>query len=795
MPCPSAKLHLALLCGGPSAEKGISLNSARSVMDHLRTENVSILPVYFDSSKQAYHISRAQLYSNTPADFDFKLRREGSPLGREGLEKLLRSCDLAFPAMHGPFGEDGELQEILEEMGVPFVGSGSDCCKRAFDKFQASRELDGAGFHTLPSILLESSENNHRVRIEEFFEAQKMERAVVKPARGGSSIGVFSVSTPSQALERARFLFSRGLDYRVVVEPFAEGAEFTMMVIEGGDGSPVALPPTRIETDYTNHQIFDFRKKYLPTRQVKWHCPPSFGKETTESIQEQGERIFSLFGMRDFARLDGWVLRSGGIWFCDINPVSGMEQNSFLFQQASRVGMTHADIFAHIVARACTKHGIPFSFPCRWTGEGKKRVNIIMGGGNSERQVSLMSGTNAWLKLRSSEKYEPRPFLLSPRGDVWQLPYHLCLNHTVEEIVENCERYEKSRERAEELEQRFRSRLGLASAKDEREFFAPSRMSMKEFLDNSPFVFLALHGGRGEDGTLQRELEDKGIGFNGPGSDVSRLCMDKWETARFVQEAGIEGVSPIPGKRIKSEEVLEAEEREVESLWEEARQEFGTETLIVKPAADGCSSGIVHLYSASDLFRYAGLLRQKAPFIPPHTFRNQPSSVEMPTETPESLILEKFVRTDALEVKDNKLYHRERTGWIESTVGVLQEGEGIRALNPSITVVESDVLTVEEKFQGGTGVNITPPPPELVSPSAVREAKTRIEKLAERMGIEGYSRVDIFLQRRSGEVLVIEVNTLPALTPSTVLYHQALAQDPPVFPAELLERIIRNSGY
>ena len=124
-------MKIALLTGGPSLERGISLNSARSVLDHLSDESIEIVPIYFDHKKKAYKISKEQLYSNSPSDFDFKLKQSGIALTNDSLVKLLKACDVTFPAMHGPFGEDGEIQAFLEKNKIPFIGSSSESCKNA----------------------------------------------------------------------------------------------------------------------------------------------------------------------------------------------------------------------------------------------------------------------------------------------------------------------------------------------------------------------------------------------------------------------------------------------------------------------------------------------------------------------------------------------------------------------------------------------------------------------------------------------------------------------------------------
>jgi len=147
-------MKIALLTGGPSLERGISLNSARSVLDHLGSDEIEIIPIYFDNKKKAYKISRAQLYSNNPSDFDFKLAEDASLLSKESLIKTLKSTDIVFIAMHGPFGEDGEIQAFLEKNKIPFVGSSSLSCKKAFDKYNANKIINNNGFYVLPSALL-----------------------------------------------------------------------------------------------------------------------------------------------------------------------------------------------------------------------------------------------------------------------------------------------------------------------------------------------------------------------------------------------------------------------------------------------------------------------------------------------------------------------------------------------------------------------------------------------------------------------------------------------------------------
>lgn len=787
-------MKIALICGGPSLERGISLNSARSVLDHLGGDGVEMVPIYFDYKKRAYRLSPGQLYSNTPSDFDFKLHETAKFLSTTALKNLLKSCDLAFPAIHGAFGEDGQVQKLLERYGVPYVGSPAEACRKFFDKYEAAQFIREKGFFTLPSEVLKinDGEAENKKKIADFFKEHHLKRAVVKPATGGSSIGVFSVTTVVEAFEKMKLLFGRRMDTRVVLEPFCEGTEFTVIVLQNRFGMPVAVLPTEVETAYTENQIFDYRKKYLPTRHVHYHCPPRFDNETIERIQVQAEQLFNILGVRDFARFDGWLLPDGKIWFSDFNPISGMEQNSFLFQQTSRIGFSHRDILRYVVKNVCRRHGLNFPEPLEGKAARRKPVEVLFGGKTSERQVSLMSGTNAWLKLRRSHIYAPRPYLLDLNGAVWELPYALTLNHTVEEVLENCEHAEEGEKRLRFLEEKVRLRLALQEGDATEPFFLPRKMSLAKFIAGADFVFLGLHGGMGEDGTLQKMLTEAGVKFNGPGAEASRICMDKAETGRRLAGLEKEGIFVAPKQTALARDFKGFKAADFRDYFVGLQKKLNSKTVIVKPQDEGCSSGIVRLFESKDLQHYVEAVLNRVAQIKSGTFRNQKDPIEMPLHGLEHLLFEQFVETDVVRVKGNRLKWRRKKGWVEVTVGVLQEGKKMHALSPSLTVAEGEVLSVEEKFQGGTGVNMTPPPAQYVKPAVLARVKKSIEKVAEVLGLEGYSRLDAFIQIDTGDLILIEVNTLPGLTPSTVLFHQGLAETKPLAPLELLERIVEN---
>jgi D-alanine-D-alanine ligase-like ATP-grasp enzyme len=403
-----------------------------------------------------------------------------------------------------------------------------------------------------------------------------------------------------------------------------------------------------------------------------------------------------------------------------------------------------------------------------------------------------MSGTNVWLKLLKSKIYKPRPYLLDFNNNVWELPYTFTLNHTVEEIIEHAENAKIERDRTEDLILRVKNELMLTAEEATEDFFLPKKITLQEFIKNSKFVFLGLHGGDGENGIIQKNLFNNGVLFNGSGEKTSAICMDKFKTGEFIRKLNIPEIKIAPQKVINIKNI---DLNNIKNLWTILKTELRSKTLIVKPKDDGCSTGVARLYTDKDLKNYLQYLINKENFIPSPVLKNQRNIIEMPTTKTDEIMFEKFIETDSILIKGNKLKYTIRSGWVEITIGILERNKQIEAFNPSITIAEGQVLSVEEKFQGGTGINLTPPPKEIIKPNVVKKTKQLAIRLAKELGIKGYGRIDAFMNVKNGSILVIEVNTLPGLTPSTVIYHQALAEKKPIFPTEFLEFIIKNKGY
>ena len=770
---------MLLICGGPSVERNISLNSARSVYDHLEGE-FKIEIVFINKSLEFFLIDSKSLYSNTTSDFDFKLRTEGNKISKNDFLNKVRNHDIILPIMHGIFAEDGQIQKILESEGAAFIGSNSSVCNNLYNKKNADKFLVDNNYFTVPKMFIENfSEIDN---IHNFFKLYDLKEAIVKPIRGGSSFGVKHAKSEEEAVFISKEMMNE--NDGILIEKRCRGREFTVIVIQNSNLDPIALIPTEIEVKDSDNIIFDTRRKYLSTNETHYYCPPRFSNKIISEIREETEKLFKLSRANDFLRIDGWLLDDGKIYFSDFNPISGMEQNSFIFQQASKISMTHKDILKYIVKSCANRNNVNITsqkMPIKFSGN-KKKINVVFGGITAERQVSLLSGSNVWLKLLKKHQFDVSPFLLFEQENkfkILKLPYCMVLNHTVEEVLHQ---FEFNSDDYHSYANKIREELGL----DKTEFEIPMCVSFEEFVQNckrdDAYVFLALHGGFGENGDIQKILDENGLRYNGSRANASRLCINKFETGNVVNSSKIDDLRSAKKVFFKLEDLFDEK-----NLWKKLSEELGSKKILVKPNCDGSSSGVIVLSNEFDLQYYIELLKSNTKVIEGNRFDNQNSSVNMGNLS--EILFEEFIETNKIEIINGQIEHHKTTGWIELTIGVLEKDGVYHALNPSITVSQiGAVLTLEEKFQGGTGINLTPPPEEIISKKLTESIIKKMELISQIVGIKDYCRIDIFANSLTNEIIIIEFNTLPALTPSTVIFQQAARED--MSPTEFIEKII-----
>jgi len=300
--------RVAVLMGGPSAEREISLISGNAVLAALRSKHVDAYP--FD-----------------PAE------RELFDLKREGFKR-------AFIALHGRFGEDGTVQGALETLRIPYTGSGVMGSALAMDKWRTKLVWDASGIPTPRFAMVKATTSWDKVA--EFLGMP----VVVKPAREGSTIGLTTVRVARDF--PAAFRLAAKYDELVLAEEFIAGQELTASIITEPGRGEVALPLVRIEAPQGN---YDYQNKYF-TDATKYYCPSGVRAEVEDEIRDVALKGFRVLGCRGWGRADVMLKPDGAYFFLEMNTSPGMTGHSLVPMAAKAAGLGYADLCVKILAEA-----------------------------------------------------------------------------------------------------------------------------------------------------------------------------------------------------------------------------------------------------------------------------------------------------------------------------------------------------------------------------------------------------------------------------------------------------------
>ena len=260
---------------------------------------------------------------------------------------LLGSVDVVFPVLHGPYGEDGTLQGLLELAGVPYVGSGGLASAAAMDKAVAKRLLASEGLPVAAWTVV----TKRRWAADPAAcaaEARDLGLPVfVKPARGGSSIGISKVSSwddLASAVELA--LLS---DTKVLVEAAVVGREVEVGVLDGAEGPSVSVPAeVRVVGD---HEFYDFDAKYLDGA-TELDCPAVLDPEVVERLSGLALRAFDALGCEGLARVDFFVTEGGGLVLNEVNTMPGFTTTSMFPLMWAQSGVDYPALVDRLVQDA-----------------------------------------------------------------------------------------------------------------------------------------------------------------------------------------------------------------------------------------------------------------------------------------------------------------------------------------------------------------------------------------------------------------------------------------------------------
>lgn len=294
---------MAVVYGGLSAEREISLQSGQAVLQALQNAGVDA---------------------------------HGIDIGEQAVQQLQQAePDTVFIALHGAGGEDGSMQALLEFLHLPYTGSGVLASALCMDKLRTKHLWRGVGIPTPEYVVLtEGCDWTATVQ-------QLGGSAFVKPVHEGSSIGM-AVASTAEELQQA-FMAASRYDQTVMAERCIRGAEYTVAILNGE-----TLPPIKLETDHT---FYDYDAKYLAD-DTRYLCPCGLPEKKEAELRELALRAFELVGCRGWGRVDVMADQQGDFYLLEINTVPGMTSHSLVPMAAQAAGYTFDELVLAIASQA-----------------------------------------------------------------------------------------------------------------------------------------------------------------------------------------------------------------------------------------------------------------------------------------------------------------------------------------------------------------------------------------------------------------------------------------------------------
>lgn len=292
--------RVGVLFGGQSAEREISLQSGAAVIAALQEAGIDHVVLDVGANAIA-DIQAAQL-------------------------------DRAFIALHGPGGEDGRIQAVLEYLHIPYTGSDVQSSALAMDKLRSKQLWRGVGLPT-PDFALLGADTDWQSALSELGG-----EVMVKPAHEGSSIGMARVQSARELQEA----YAKAVQYDacVIAERLIVGAEYTVAILDG-----VALPPIKLET---HHRFYDFDAKYI-AEDTRYVCPCELPVGKEEELKSLALKAFNAIGCRGWGRLDIMADTQQNFYLLEVNTVPGMTSHSLVPMAAKAQGMSFAQLIVTIL--------------------------------------------------------------------------------------------------------------------------------------------------------------------------------------------------------------------------------------------------------------------------------------------------------------------------------------------------------------------------------------------------------------------------------------------------------------
>jgi len=291
-------IKLAVMCGGSSAEREVSLQSGAAVAAAARSFGMDVTEV--------------------------------DPRSADWIDRV-RKVDMVFIALHGPGGEDGTMQGALQTLGVPYTGSGVLGSALALDKQRTKEVWQGAGIATAAFTVLDAQTDWQSV-------IDRLGSVFVKPVMEGSSIGMSKAQNASELA--GAYEIARQYGAAVIAEQLIEGPEYTVGIL--GDR---VLPSVRMETDNT---FYDYQAKYL-SDETRYHCPSGLNEQEEKELGLLAARAFTTLACQVWGRVDVMRAPDGRFYVLEVNTVPGMTSHSLVPMAAAAVDIDMPSLIGKIV--------------------------------------------------------------------------------------------------------------------------------------------------------------------------------------------------------------------------------------------------------------------------------------------------------------------------------------------------------------------------------------------------------------------------------------------------------------
>jgi D-alanine-D-alanine ligase len=360
------KPRVAVVFGGRSSEHGVSCVTAGSVLTALDPDRYEVVPVgithdgrWVLESADPTRLSigagdRLPEVDGSRAGVALRAERDSSELvvaDADALPRTLGEVDVVFPVLHGPWGEDGTIQGLLEMAGVRYVGAGVLASAVGMDKHYMKIVLQAHGLPVLPyAVVTARAWETDRAAVVETVDALGYP-VFVKPARGGSSFGISKVHDRDglpAAVEHAR-----EHDPKVLVEVSAEGGrEVECGVLQGfGTNPPDVSVVAEIAVDPA-HEFYDFAAKYLPDEETRLSVPADLPSAVANRIQELSAEAFEVLSVEGLARVDFFVLPDDRVVVNEINTMPGFTPSSMFPRMWAATGLDYPALVDRLVQLA-----------------------------------------------------------------------------------------------------------------------------------------------------------------------------------------------------------------------------------------------------------------------------------------------------------------------------------------------------------------------------------------------------------------------------------------------------------